>query len=612
MLKSRLPHPSTSLPPTIMDWRSTKSGIFPSSHVQPLEWKLDAPSTSSGPKTSGNSGKSEASQLIDEITETVKIWWSSLKNRYANECSPESSCDKFVQYIKDLMIIRNKIRSGNVPTGELKEIRLVIARKIDAGNHCMGLGMHIRNSSGKVIRADQLSVVNAYKQHESALSRITCNDFFGSNFSAENAHINKYAVLLDVGNFCAEFASTAHTFELVICVINGRTREVLSEPLTMYWSRATRAFSHDSRRALFVDFGERELKDDQLVMSLDMLRHSPAMEQGGKKAGEVLVPTSHQLRQVFASGNLNISDQLRDVMDKEKREITFNLLRELMEWQGGKLQSQNSVGNGQSSPSSKLLNGMTGSGQANLIYDQSVKVGFIDSKNYNGLGKEMPNRRILMEGLRSDRIGRSSVVGKQRSFVEDFLFDDYMENDLMGRKVKRNPRIHSSRYPQDSMEEDDFLTDQEEDFGRNRRRRSHPESRPARVQYKYIRVPVYPQERRSRRSRSLAYEDIPRRPRAELRQTIRRSNSFKQSSRPSFVSNRSPRIGAYRDGGNGFAGNARRLTKGAGVVNVARDGKWRHDKFKGETQKRRMTPEELDKELEAYMKTSKHPRVEGM
>lgn len=92
---------------------STRIGLFPKLYIQEI-------SLSENPNNA-----TEAQQLIEEITEAVKLWWRQVKLRYRdNSCSSESS-EKFIKFIKDLMIIRNKLRSGNVPTGELKEIRLV-------------------------------------------------------------------------------------------------------------------------------------------------------------------------------------------------------------------------------------------------------------------------------------------------------------------------------------------------------------------------------------------------------------------------------------------------------------------------------------------------------
>lgn len=92
-------------------------GLFPKSHIQEIG-------------TNSLLINTEANQIITEITETVKIWWSCVKKNYVNEYTLKKS-EQFIQCIKDLMIIRNKISSGNVPDIELKEIQLVnILKKV--------------------------------------------------------------------------------------------------------------------------------------------------------------------------------------------------------------------------------------------------------------------------------------------------------------------------------------------------------------------------------------------------------------------------------------------------------------------------------------------------
>lgn len=89
-------------------------GLFPKSHIHAI-----------GTNTLLTNINTEANKIILEIKETIKIWWCCIKTKYScNEYTIEKS-EQFVQLIKDLIIICNKISSGNVPMGELKEIQLV-------------------------------------------------------------------------------------------------------------------------------------------------------------------------------------------------------------------------------------------------------------------------------------------------------------------------------------------------------------------------------------------------------------------------------------------------------------------------------------------------------
>lgn len=56
-----------------------------------------------------------------------------LQETYGRQAQMESQ-DDILLYMEDLMTMRKKILSGNVPVEELKEMRLQLARKIDLGN----------------------------------------------------------------------------------------------------------------------------------------------------------------------------------------------------------------------------------------------------------------------------------------------------------------------------------------------------------------------------------------------------------------------------------------------------------------------------------------------
>lgn len=97
----------------------SRIGLFPKLYIQEVF---------QNEKTTNNF--TEAQHLINEIAEAVKLWWRCVKTRYRNNSCDSESSKKFIKFIKDLMIIRNKLQSENLPTGELKEIRLVNFFKI--------------------------------------------------------------------------------------------------------------------------------------------------------------------------------------------------------------------------------------------------------------------------------------------------------------------------------------------------------------------------------------------------------------------------------------------------------------------------------------------------
>ncbi|KHN85731.1 Dedicator of cytokinesis protein 1 [Toxocara canis] len=97
-----------------------KFGIFPQTAVIPISKTFSTTS-------------SEAHELIAELTDVLTEWWCSIKETYGRQAQMESQ-DDILLYMEDLMAMRKRVLSGNVPVEELKEMRLQLARKIDLGN----------------------------------------------------------------------------------------------------------------------------------------------------------------------------------------------------------------------------------------------------------------------------------------------------------------------------------------------------------------------------------------------------------------------------------------------------------------------------------------------
>lgn len=242
-------------------------------------------------------------------------------------------------------------------------------------------------------------------------------------------------------------------------------------------------------------------------------------------------------------------------------------------------------------------------------------------------------------GMVSDRLDRENTM--QRSF----LFDDYMDNDLFGRSgggrnfgearqqiVRKQRAAPSQRFAYDEIYDDQDIVEESEarlvdplslpldayrDLTRARRRASGRGSfgriRGSRgsSQFQVYSVPA----RRFRRPKAVVAEDIyeyyeplPRpsmRQRVKMRTPIHKRVSIKRLSRPSFTSEsfRKPfRAGGGTRFNRGGAGGGR----GRGGFRGGRKNTLAANK---QLPKKKMTPEELDRELEMYMNSGKHPRV---
>uniref|UniRef100_A0A914I6I1 C2 DOCK-type domain-containing protein n=1 Tax=Globodera rostochiensis TaxID=31243 RepID=A0A914I6I1_GLORO len=281
-------------------------GIFPRSHVRPLRKKRQKTTGGNTNSRSGGRGSDEAMELVAEITDTAKAWWRSTKALYGAVNSTKTSCDEHIGRIRELMALRRRLRSGTVPTEELRELRLTIARLLDAGNAALHLPMHIRDYAGRAILTDELSIIASYKLHEEANARIV---------SQQSPHT--------VSPAAGDTQIASGAVELVLGLgrkAKGSTRPI-SEPLTIFLGG--KMAKCRSSRALFVGLSENDVGDEHngLTLWVTAIRIGPLPGTGtlGKSG------TGEDVRQFYAYGQLDISELCGDMAEKEQREFTLTM-----------------------------------------------------------------------------------------------------------------------------------------------------------------------------------------------------------------------------------------------------------------------------------------------
>lgn len=360
-------------------------GLFPRLHItcQQQQQQMPTPHSSSICETTNgerekrpatSAVESEANQLANEISRAVTNWWECTKAGYG---SGESSAERYEQQmilIKQLIMCRRRLRSDTVPAEELRELRLNVANAIDAGNHAMQLGMHIRDQNGGCVQVEDISVVNAYKRHEEMQQRLN-NQFprildpeledkltAGQSTFIKGGIVaptnDEYALLISVDY--SQLANKAvqqavdSGFELILGLGRATTRQKsnhhqhqqgnigtrtrpLSEPLTVRIQsdelRAKSAAALKTCRALFVEITDADLQDPAHSLSLWMtaLRMAPLPSE--KYAHSLKLSSSsnrgEDVRQFYASGLAELGDVIRGMVDQEQREVTLMLTKKL-------------------------------------------------------------------------------------------------------------------------------------------------------------------------------------------------------------------------------------------------------------------------------------------
>ncbi|VDN17843.1 unnamed protein product [Gongylonema pulchrum] len=250
---------------------------------------------------------SEAIEIVDELTDVLKEWWNTVKSTYCHQARMECQ-DKVLLYMEELMGMRKKILSGNVPVEELKEMRTELARKIDLGNQWLGLDMLIRDKSGKKMDCDTNSVIQVYRAHVETANRI-----LSDSKPNETRGVSAYSLLVHALSATVD-AKCECEFTLSIYSVNEK--KFISENFVFYWSFSTGNLMHHNSRALFTDLGWKEYpsppsaaKDHRLLLCIRVARIAPIEQTSStlKKHFEV-GPSQHWSRQVHAAAVLDLSD----------------------------------------------------------------------------------------------------------------------------------------------------------------------------------------------------------------------------------------------------------------------------------------------------------------
>ncbi|MCP9266015.1 Dedicator of cytokinesis protein 1 [Dirofilaria immitis] len=192
---------------------------------------------------------SEAIEIVEELTDILKEWWHTVKNTYYHQTRMECQ-DEVLVYMEDLMVMRKKILSGNVPIEELKEMRSELARKIDLGNQWLGLDMLIRDNLGKKMDSDTASVVQVYRAHVDAASRIL-NDSKPNDVPG----ITAFSVLVHALSATVDSKTEC---EFTLSLYDVSEKKFISENFVFYWSFCTGNLTSRNSKVLFNDLGSKE------------------------------------------------------------------------------------------------------------------------------------------------------------------------------------------------------------------------------------------------------------------------------------------------------------------------------------------------------------------
>uniref|UniRef100_A0A8R1XZ83 C2 DOCK-type domain-containing protein n=1 Tax=Onchocerca volvulus TaxID=6282 RepID=A0A8R1XZ83_ONCVO len=265
----------------------------------------------------------EAIEIIEELTDILKEWWHTVKNTYYHQARMECQ-DEVLVYMEDLMVMRKKILSGNVPIEELREMRSELARKIDLGNQWLGLDMLIRDDLGKKMDNDTTSVVQVYRAHVDAASRIL-------NDSKPNDMPGITAFSLLVHALSATVDSKAEC-EFTLSLYDTSEKKFISENFVFYWSFSTGNLTNRNNKVLFNDLGSKEypssllsMEAHRLLLCIRVARIAPIEQISSTlKKHAYLGPPQFWPRQPYAAAVLDLSNVIGNSHSATEHIISLN------------------------------------------------------------------------------------------------------------------------------------------------------------------------------------------------------------------------------------------------------------------------------------------------
>ncbi|EJW84950.1 hypothetical protein WUBG_04139, partial [Wuchereria bancrofti] len=287
-----------------------KVGIFPNNAV--ISFNESAPFISD-----------EAVEIVEELTDILSEWWNTIKNTYCHQARMECQ-DEVLVYMEDLMVMRKKILSGNVPIEELREMRSELARKIDLGNQWLGLDMLIRDDMGRKIDSDTTSVVQVYRAHVDAANRIL-------NDSKPNDIPGVIAFSLLVHALSATVDSRAEC-EFTLSLYDTAEKKFISENFVFYWSFFTGNLTNRNSKVLFTDLGPKEypsssssVEAHRLLLCIRVARIAPIEQTSSTLKKYVDSGPSHLWpRQPYAAAVLDLSNVIGESHGSTEHIISLN------------------------------------------------------------------------------------------------------------------------------------------------------------------------------------------------------------------------------------------------------------------------------------------------
>ncbi|XP_056005673.1 dedicator of cytokinesis protein 1-like isoform X3 [Ostrea edulis] len=274
---SRLPHRLTlnigdtvHIGEELDDWffgykikNKNESGIFPKSYV----YVREAVVAKFG---SLERVMSTESPIAQEINTVLREWYNIWKQFYLER---NEELEKIEGMMLELMDWRKKIMSRKLTNEEVKDLQQKVSSRIDSGNAMLGLDLVVRDEQGNILNPDDTSVIELYKQHETASDRIRMEqNTVSKDRDSSITGPQTFNLFVQLRNFVCRIGEDA---DILMSLYDAKFSKFISENYIVHWSKdgvPKDIEMLNNFRVVFTDLGSRDRNREKVFLVFQIIR----------------------------------------------------------------------------------------------------------------------------------------------------------------------------------------------------------------------------------------------------------------------------------------------------------------------------------------------------
>eukprot|EP00105_Crassostrea_gigas_P042991 XP_019927139.1 PREDICTED: dedicator of cytokinesis protein 1 isoform X1 [Crassostrea gigas] len=213
---------------------------------------------------------STESPIAQEISTVLREWHTIWKQFYLDQ---NEELENIQVMMLELMDWRKKIMSRKLTNEEVKDLQQRVSSRIDFGNAMLGLDLVVRDEQGNILNPDNTSVVELYKQHETASDRIRLeqNTVTGVRDTSITGP-QTFNLFVQLRNFVCRIGEDA---DILMSLYDAKFSKFISENYIVNWGKdgvPKDIEMLNNFRVVFTDLGSRDRTRERVYLVFQIIR----------------------------------------------------------------------------------------------------------------------------------------------------------------------------------------------------------------------------------------------------------------------------------------------------------------------------------------------------